>query len=57
MASLGMQIKSPLHTEPDKIDKLQMFAKHERKNKYVRKMASPQQFRSISTLKLPDYDQ
>jgi len=57
MASLGMQINSPLHTEPDKIDKLQMFAKQERKNKYFRKMASPQQFRSISTLKLPFYDQ
>jgi hypothetical protein len=57
MASLGMQINSPLHTEPDKIDRLQMFAKHERKNKYARKMASPPQFRSISTLKLPDYNQ
>ena len=32
MASLGMQINSPLITEPDQIDQLQLFAKRERRN-------------------------
>ena len=56
MASLGMQINSPLMTEPDQIDQLQLFAKREWKNNHVRKMVTPQQFKSQSTLKLSDYE-